>query len=79
MSSHNFFNNQGAVWNTIQEALNIAACLISHAQCVFALMERDPAIDSAENLLAWAIDGYPPKALHPDMLIVRLMISEDHK
>ena len=46
--------------STIQEALDLAACLISHAQCVFALMERDPAIDSAEKLLAWAIERGEP-------------------
>jgi putative DNA primase/helicase len=46
--------------STIQQAVDLAACLISHAQCVFALMERDPAIDSAEKLLAWAIGRGQP-------------------
>lgn len=41
--------------STIQQALDLAACLISHVQCVFALMDRDSAVDAAKKLVVWAI------------------------
>jgi hypothetical protein len=45
---------------TIQRALDLGACLISHAQCVFDLMERDPNIEDAERLLAWIVSRDEP-------------------
>jgi len=41
--------------STIARALDFASCLISHAQAVFALMERDPNIESAQKLIAWIL------------------------
>lgn len=40
---------------TVTLAINLAKCLISHAQAVFALMDRDPALNDAEKLVAWMI------------------------
>jgi hypothetical protein len=46
--------------HTMQSALDLASCLISHVQCVFALMDRDPNVESAEKLMAWIIrQGQP--------------------
>jgi hypothetical protein len=46
--------------DTIQRALDLGACLISHAQCVFNLMERDPIVEHAETLLAWIVRENQP-------------------
>ena len=40
---------------TVARALELAACLISHARAVFALMERDPNIEHAQKLLSWIV------------------------
>jgi len=45
---------------TIMRALEFAACLIPHAQAVFALMERDPNIEHAVKLVSWIVrQGQP--------------------
>lgn len=45
---------------TIVCALEFATCLISHAQAVFALMERDPNIEHAVKLVSWMMrQGQP--------------------
>lgn len=36
-------------------AIELATCLISHTQAVFALMDRDPALNDAERIVAWMI------------------------
>ena len=41
--------------STVARALDFASCLISHAQAVFALMERDPNIESAHKVIAWIV------------------------
>jgi hypothetical protein len=46
--------------DTIQWALDLGACLISHAQCVFNLMERDPTVEHGETLLAWIVRENQP-------------------
>jgi hypothetical protein len=43
--------------STMQMALDLAASLISHARCVFELMERDPNLESAKKLVAWIVSG----------------------
>jgi putative DNA primase/helicase len=40
---------------TVTQAIELATCLISHAQAVFALMDRDPAINDAEKLVGWIV------------------------
>jgi putative DNA primase/helicase len=46
--------------NTLLQAIEFATCLISHAQAVFALMDRDPDIESAEKLTSWIVrQGQP--------------------
>jgi hypothetical protein len=40
---------------TVTLAIELAKCLISHAQAVFALMDKDPALNDAEKLVAWMI------------------------
>ena len=46
--------------STVQSALNLAAALISHAQCVFALMERDPNLENAKKLATWIVQRGQP-------------------
>jgi hypothetical protein len=41
--------------STMARALDFASCLMSHAQAVFALMERDPSIENAQKLIAWIV------------------------
>src|SRR5579872_6952629 len=41
--------------STVARALDFASCLISHAQAVFGLMERDPSIEDAQKLIAWIV------------------------
>ena len=41
--------------STMARALDFASPLISHAQAVFALMERDPNIENAQKLIAWIV------------------------
>ena len=41
--------------STMQSALDLAVSLISHTRCVFALMERDPNLESAKKLVAWIV------------------------
>jgi putative DNA primase/helicase len=41
--------------STMTRAIEFAVSLISHARAVFALMERDPAIEGAQKLLAWIV------------------------
>jgi hypothetical protein len=46
--------------STMEEAIELATRLISHAQQVFALMDRDPALDNAEKVVSWiARQGTP--------------------
>jgi hypothetical protein len=40
-------------FTTVRPAIEFGTSLISHAQAVFALMDRDPAVNNAEKLLAW--------------------------
>jgi putative DNA primase/helicase len=40
---------------TVRLAIELGICLISHAKGVFALMDRDPALNDAEKLVAWMI------------------------
>jgi hypothetical protein len=44
----------------MENALELAVCLAPHALCVFALMERDPVIESAEKLVAWILRQQQP-------------------
>jgi Protein of unknown function (DUF3987)/Bifunctional DNA primase/polymerase, N-terminal/Primase C terminal 1 (PriCT-1) len=39
--------------STMILALELAACLVSHARAVFALMERDANVENAEKLVGW--------------------------
>jgi hypothetical protein len=39
----------------VTSAIELATCLISHAQAAFTLMDRDPAINDAEKLVAWIV------------------------
>jgi hypothetical protein len=41
---------------TVRPAIELGKCLISHAQAVFALMDRDPAVNDAERIVAWMTD-----------------------
>jgi hypothetical protein len=41
--------------STVAQALDLAACLISHARAIFALMERDPNIENAQKLITWIV------------------------
>jgi hypothetical protein len=40
---------------TVTAAIKSAACLIPHAQAVFALMDRDPAVDDAKKIISWIL------------------------
>ncbi len=41
--------------DTVVKAIELATCLISHARAVFALMERDPNLESAQKLVSWIV------------------------
>lgn len=41
--------------STVMPAIELATCLISHAQAVFALMDRDPDVNDAERLVSWIV------------------------
>lgn len=40
---------------TLTPAIELATSMIPHAQAVFLLMERDPAVDDAEKLVSWIV------------------------
>jgi hypothetical protein len=40
---------------TVRSAIDLGKSLISHAQAVFALMDRDPGVSNAEKLVAWIV------------------------
>jgi putative DNA primase/helicase len=46
--------------NTVLRALDLGACLTSHARAVFDLMERDPNAEHAEKLVMWMIRENKP-------------------
>src|ERR1035437_6721638 len=43
------------VFATVRPAIELGTCLISHAKGVFGLMDRDPALNDAEKLVAWMV------------------------
>src|ERR1043166_9182857 len=71
MSSHNFFNNQGAVWNTIQKAPDIAVQNPVH------LLPRDRDVQCVQRLMLAAPRSEPIRET-PKVLLVNLIEDGDH-
>ena len=71
MSSHNFFNNQGAVWNTIQEPENVR---IEHP------VHPLPVESHAQRIqrLVWASSGPEPIRKASKIHLVNLIEDGHH-
>src|ERR1051325_8925714 len=71
MNSHNFFNNQGAVWNTIQEPANVCVQHPVH------LLPLDPDHQRIQRLM---LAASRPGALResPKVLLINLAENSDY-